>query len=57
MAIKTTKILVPPDDSKNPIRGLDMAIHIARQYQGTIAALTVKSCLESSHLSIGIFRF
>jgi len=43
MAIKTKKILVPLDDSKNSIRGLDMAIHIARQSHGTITALTVKS--------------
>lgn len=43
MAIKTKKILVPLDGSKNSIRGLDMAIHIARQSQGTITALTVKS--------------
>ena len=43
MAIKTKKILVPFDGSKNSIRGLDMAIHIARQSQGTITALTVKS--------------
>jgi nucleotide-binding universal stress UspA family protein len=43
MAIKTKKILVPLDGSKNSIRGLDMAIHIARQSHGTIIALTVKS--------------
>ncbi len=43
MVIKTKKILVPLDGSKNSIRGLDMAIHIARQSQGTITALTVKS--------------
>ena len=43
MAIKTKKILVPLDGSKNSIRGLDMAIHIARQSQGTILALTVKT--------------
>ena len=43
MAIKTKKILVPLDGSKNSIRGLDMAIHIARQSQGTITALSVKS--------------
>ncbi|MZH46987.1 MAG: universal stress protein, partial [Nitrospinae bacterium] len=29
MAIKTKKILVPLDGSKNSIRGLDMAIHLA----------------------------
>ena len=43
MAIKTKKILAPLDGSKNSIRGLDMAIHIARQSQGTITALAVKS--------------
>jgi nucleotide-binding universal stress UspA family protein len=43
MVIKTKKILVPLDGSKNSIRGLDMAIHIARQSQGTISALTVKT--------------
>ena len=41
--IKTKKILVPLDGSKNSIRGLDMAIHIARQSQGVISALTVKT--------------
>ena len=43
MKVKTKKILVPLDGSKNSIRGLDMAIHIARQSQGTITALTVKT--------------
>jgi len=43
MRIKTKKILVPLDGSKNSLRGLDMAIHIARQSQGTITALSVKS--------------
>jgi len=43
MAVKTKKILVPLDGSPNSIRGLDMAIHIARQSHGTITALTVKS--------------
>ena len=43
MAIKTKKILVPLDGSKNSIRGLDMAIHIARQSHGTITALSIKS--------------
>jgi len=43
MVIKTKKILVPLDGSKNSLRGLDMAIHIARQSQGTITALAVKS--------------
>jgi len=43
MAIKIKKILVPIDGSKNSIRGLDMAIHLARQSQGTITALAVKT--------------
>jgi len=43
MVVKTKKILVPLDGSKNSIRGLDMAIHIARQSNGTITALAVKS--------------
>lgn len=43
MVIKTKKILVPLDGSKNSIRGLDMAIHIARQSHGTITALSIKS--------------
>lgn len=43
MAIKTKKILVPIDGSKNSLRGLDMAIHLARQSQGTITALSVKT--------------
>ena len=43
MRIKTKNILVPLDGSKNSIRGLDMAIHIARQSHGTIVALAVKS--------------
>ena len=43
MVIKTKKIFVPLDGSKNSIRGLDMAIHLARQSHGTIIALAVKS--------------
>ena len=43
MVIKTKKILVPLDGSKNSIRGLDMAIHIARQSHGTITTLTVNA--------------
>ena len=43
MVIKTKKILVPLDGSKNSLRGLDMAIHLARQSQGTITALAVKT--------------
>jgi len=43
MVISTKKILVPLDGSKNSIRGLDMAIHIARQSHGIITALAIKS--------------
>ena len=43
MAIKTKKILVPLDGSKNSVRGLDMAIHLVRQSHGVVVALTVKS--------------
>lgn len=43
MAIKTKKILVPLDGSTNSIRGLDMAIHIARESHGTITALSIKA--------------
>jgi nucleotide-binding universal stress UspA family protein len=43
MKVKIKKILVPLDGSSNSFRGLDMAIHIARQCHGTITALTVKS--------------
>ena len=43
MVIKTKNILAPLDGSKNSIRGLDVAIHIARQSHGTITALAVKS--------------
>ena len=43
MVVKTKKILVPLDGSKNSLRGLDMAIHLARQSHGTITALAVKS--------------
>lgn len=41
MAIKTKKILVSLDGSKNSFRGLDVAIHMARQSQGTITGLYV----------------
>lgn len=43
MAIKTKKILVPLDGSSNSLRGLDMAIHIARQSHGIIIALSIKA--------------
>ena len=42
MVVKTKKILVPLDGSKNSVRGLDMAIHLARQSHGTITALSIK---------------
>ena len=42
MVVKTNKILVPLDGSKNSVRGLDMAIHLARQSHGTITALSIK---------------
>lgn len=41
MAIKIKKILVPLDGSKNSFRGLDVAIHMARQCQATITGLYV----------------
>ena len=42
MVTKNTKFLVPLDGSKNSIRGLDMAIHLARQFHGTIIVLSIK---------------
>ncbi|MBT3329730.1 MAG: universal stress protein [Nitrosopumilus sp.] len=42
MATEIKKILVPLDGSKNSIRALDMAIHIARQSHETITALSIK---------------
>ena len=41
MAIKIKKILVPLDGSSNSFRGLDAAIHMARQCQATITGLYV----------------
>ncbi len=41
MAIKIKKILVPLDGSPNSFRGLDAAIHMARQCQATITGLYV----------------
>jgi nucleotide-binding universal stress UspA family protein len=38
---KINKILVPLDGSKNSFRGLDIAIHIARQCHATLTALCV----------------
>ena len=41
MAIKIKKILVPLDGSANSFRGLDVAIHIARENHATITGLYV----------------
>ena len=43
MKNKIKKILVPIDGSKNSIRGLDMAISLARACHGTISALYIKT--------------
>ena len=41
MALKIKKILVPLDGSSNSFRGLDTAIHMARECQATITGLYV----------------
>lgn len=41
MAIKIKKILVPLDGSPNSFRGLDAAIHMARDFHATITGLYV----------------
>ena len=41
MVIKIKKILVPLDGSSNAFRGLDVAIHMARESHGTITGLYV----------------
>ena len=41
MVIKIKKILVPLDGSANAFRGLDMAIHMARESHATITGLYV----------------
>ena len=41
MAIKIKKILVPLDGSANSFRGLDVAIHMARQSHATVTGLYV----------------
>ena len=41
MAVTIKKILVPLDGSDNSFRGLDAAIHMARQCQATITGLYV----------------
>lgn len=48
MAIKIKKILVPLDGSKNSFRGLDVAIHMARQCQATITGLYVLGITKPS---------
>ncbi len=39
--VRIKKILVPLDGSKNSFRGLDQAIHLARQCQATLTGLYV----------------
>ncbi|MDH3276550.1 MAG: universal stress protein [Nitrosopumilus sp.] len=46
MTIKTKKILVPLDGSANSFRGLDVAIHMARQSQATISGLYVAGIVK-----------
>ena len=41
MAIKIKKILVPLDGSANSFRGLDVAIHMARESHATVTGLYV----------------
>ncbi len=41
MAFKIKRILVPLDGSSNSFRGLDVAIHMARQCHATITGLYV----------------
>jgi len=41
MTIKIKKILVPLDGSSNSFRGLDVAIHLARQCHATVTGLYV----------------
>jgi nucleotide-binding universal stress UspA family protein len=46
MAIKIKKILVPLDGSSNSFRGLDTAIHMARQCHATITGLYVAGIVK-----------
>ena len=46
MAIKIKKILVPLDGSANSFRGLDVAIHMARQSHATITGLYVAGIVK-----------
>ena len=48
MAIKIKKILVPLDGSSNSFRGLDVAIHMARQCHATITGLYVLGIAKPS---------
>ena len=46
VTIKIKKILVPLDGSTNSFRGLDMAIHIARESHATITGLYVVGMIK-----------
>jgi nucleotide-binding universal stress UspA family protein len=46
MALKIKKILVPLDGSSNSFRGLDAAIHMARECQATITGLYVAGIVK-----------
>ena len=46
MALKIKKILVPLDGSSNSFRGLDTAIHMARECQATITGLYVAGIVK-----------
>ena len=45
LSIKIKKILVPLDGSKNSFRGLDVAIHMARESHATVTGLYV-ACIS-----------
>ena len=46
MVLQTKKILVPLDGSSNSFRGLDVAIHMARESHGTITGLYVAGIVK-----------
>ena len=46
MVLQTKKILVPLDGSSNSFRGLDVAIHMARESQATITGLYVAGIVK-----------
>lgn len=48
MAFKIKKILVPLDGSSNSFRGLDVAIHMARESHATITGLYVAGIVKPS---------